>query len=132
MAKKKPDNLQEKINTALELISSGCSVRESCRKVKIPFSTLRLKVDPAQYTRAREDCADVQFEEMLELERKCLDKKLDPISLRAVIDSRKWRLARMRPKVYGDKTVNELVGRDGAPLVVPSITVNFTKGADDE
>ena len=32
------------------------------------------------------------------------------------VDTRKWMLARMLPKVYGDKTQVELAGKDGGPL----------------
>ena len=40
---------------------------------------------------------------MDDLEQKALDGDIDPATFRAVMDSRKWRLARMRPRVYGDK-----------------------------
>jgi hypothetical protein len=34
------------------------------------------------------------------------------------VDSRKWMLSKMLPKIYGDKVVNEVVGRDGGPVEV--------------
>lgn len=41
------------------------------------------------------------------------------------IDTRKWVLAKMLPKVYGDKVVAELTGKDGAALQAPSTTINI-------
>lgn len=41
------------------------------------------------------------------------------------IDTRKWLLAKMLPKVYGDKIVTELTGKDGAALEAPSTTINI-------
>ena len=40
------------------------------------------------------------------------------------IDTRKWVLAKMLPKVYGDRIVTELTGKDGAALQAPSTTIN--------
>ena len=93
----------KKIQAALDAISSGKSVREACRGVKIDEATFRRNVDATQYARAREACADRQFEEMEDLEKDCRSGKIPPDVFRVVMDSRKWRLARMRPRVYGDK-----------------------------
>jgi hypothetical protein len=32
------------------------------------------------------------------------------------VDTRKWLLAKCLPKIYGDRVVNEVVGRDGGPI----------------
>ena len=100
MAKKNDASAIQKV---LNLISSGKSVRESCKEIGVKESTFRLNVDAAQYARARESCADRQFEEMEDLERQCMEKEIAPDVFRVVMDSRKWRLARMKPRVYGDK-----------------------------
>lgn len=41
------------------------------------------------------------------------------------IDTRKWILAKMLPKVYGDKVIAEVTGKDGAALEAPSTTINI-------
>lgn len=41
------------------------------------------------------------------------------------IDTRKWILGKLLPKVYGDKIVTELTGKDGAALEAPSTTINI-------
>jgi hypothetical protein len=42
------------------------------------------------------------------------------------VDTRKWLLARMLPKVYGDRVVNELVGKDDGP-----VKINAQNGIND-
>ena len=113
---------QEKIQKVLTLISEGQSVRCACKAVEIPVMTFKDNADSVQYARAREAQADTHFDEMLEPEDQCKDGNLDPQVLRAVIDSRKWRLARMRPKVYGDKIDVELSGKDGGAIQVMDLT----------
>lgn len=46
------------------------------------------------------------------------------------VDTRKWLLSKMLPKVYGDKLTQELTGKDGAPLV-PSLNVTIKRGSDE-
>ena len=89
------------------------SVRQACEKNNVALSTFVQNVDGEQYARAKDSQADAHFAEMTELEQQCLHGELDPQALRAVIDSRKWRLARMRPKVYGDKQAIEHSGSIG-------------------
>lgn len=117
-----PD-IEKKIESALAFIANGNSVRKSCAWAGIAVPTFLKNVESEQYARARDACADAQFDEMADLERLCLgielkegDEPLDPNRLRAVIDSRKWRLARMRPKMYGDRVGVELTGKDGGPV----------------
>ena len=56
---------------------------------------------------------------MEDLERQCLEEDLRPDIFKAVMDSRKWRLARMRPKVYGDKI--DIGSSDGSMSPKPVI-----------
>jgi len=100
MAKKADASAIQKV---LDIVSTGISTRKACEKVGIPLSTFQKHVDRGQYARAREDCADRQFEEMEDLEEDCRQGKIAPDVFRVTMDSRKWRLARMRPRVYGDK-----------------------------
>lgn len=34
------------------------------------------------------------------------------------VDTRKWLMARMAPKKYGDRLINELTGKDGSALTI--------------
>ena len=95
----------------LDDISSGMSVRKACERHDVNHWTFVQAVDESQYARARDMQADTHFEEMADLEQQCKDGTLDPQAFRALLDSRKWRLARMRPKVYGDTTKIEHSGQ---------------------
>ena len=50
---------------------------------------------------------------------------------RLQIDTRKWMLSKMLPKVYGEKILNEHTGKDGAPIAVAQ-AVNFKALSDKE
>lgn len=91
-------------------LASGKSLRRICRSIEgMPTETtvykwLRQHPDFAEnYTRARQDGADAEHEELHEWERLLIAGKLDPQAARVAIDSRKWRLARKFPKKYGDR-----------------------------
>lgn len=95
----------------------------------------------AQYARARETWAESEFERMMEIadtvtlgERtKVISEGVDDAGNPVVksketvrgdmieraklqVDTRKWALARMSPKKYGDRWSGELSGKDGKPL----------------
>ena len=122
MAERKAD----RIDKVLELVSSGQSLRQACKAVGITRRLFLEKVDGNQYARAREAQADAHFDEMAELEAECRAGTLDPQAFRALLDSRKWRLARMRPRVYGDKVTVDNTSSDGSmsPL---NVTVRFVR-----
>jgi hypothetical protein len=45
------------------------------------------------------------------------------------IDTRKWVLSKVLPKIYGDKVVNQLVGADDGPIQVAAVDM---KGLSDD
>lgn len=49
---------------------------------------------------------------------------------RLQIDTRKWLLAKMLPKVYGEKVTNEHTGKDGGPIQMAA--VDFKNLSDEE
>lgn len=95
----------------LSLISQGESVRRSCELYNIPFRTFLDRVDSAQYAQARMDSADAHFMGMEDLERELRAGEIDFNTFREIVNARKWRLARMRPQVYGDKVDTSLSGK---------------------
>lgn len=118
------------------LLAEGKSLREICRVEEMPAeATVRLWVVDdregfsAQYARAREAQADYWAEQIIEIAD---DGSHDVISdgdgnertnqeviarSRLRVDTRKWLMARMAPKRYGDKITQEVTGADGSPLV---------------
>jgi hypothetical protein len=99
-----------RVKQALERIAAGESVRKACELAEIAMTSFLRNVDADQYARARDAQADHHFNEMAELEERCLNGGMDPHAYRAAMDTRKWRLARMKPAVYGDKLGVDLGG----------------------
>jgi hypothetical protein len=119
-------------------IAGGRSVREICRDPKMPclrsvFAWLaRYQEFREMYRAAREAQADYIFEEVLEIaddgrndwmERQQEDggtvmvlhkEHINRSRLR--IDARKWVLARMNAKKYGERSLTELTGSDGGSI----------------
>lgn len=133
----KAKDWSKKINAALGFIAAGESVRKSCKKAKIAVMTFLDNVDNVQYAHAREAQADVHFDGMSELEQQCIDGEIDPQVYRVAMDTRKWRLARMRPAIYGDRSQLDHTSSDGSlglgfdpsrPLKVEFITAPPTAG----
>lgn len=87
----------------------------------------------AQYMRARELQAEAMFEEILDISDEVevakvvtedgqVDLKLDSTAVarnRLRVDARKWALARMAPKRYGDKQVVDVSGKMDVTLFDP-------------
>lgn len=53
-------------------------------------------------------------------------------SKRLQVDTLKWQLSKMLPKVYGDKTVTELTGANGGPMQVASVSLTGLSDAELE
>ena len=43
------------------------------------------------------------------------------------VDTRKWLLSKLMPKVYGDKITNELTGPDGGPVEIKQVELRIIK-----
>lgn len=123
-------------------LADGKTLREVCRADGMPSeSTVRgwaLKDDDArpgfftQYARAREIGYHGMFDEVLEIAddgvndwmlRQGDDKeKLYVLNgehvqrSRLRVDTRKWALSKALPKIYGDRVLNEVTGKDGGPI----------------
>ena len=137
---------QEIADEVCRRLAGGESLRAICRDEGIPDeSTVRLwALDDregfaAQYARARE----VQFlaiaDELLEIaddgrndwmQRRGNDERggweLNGEHIqrsRVRIDTRKWMLSKMLPKVYGDKTEVAVTGANGGPVQSERVTV---------
>jgi hypothetical protein len=141
---KKQPTKAEKINKVLDLITKGESARASCAKIGFSTSELyRVLKDNEdvreRYARACEERQDKLFNEILEIADTpnmgmvtVVKKdgteitKADMIQHRRLqIDARKWVLAKMNPKKYGDKV--DLTS-DGEKLV----QINLNLGADED
>lgn len=105
---------QSKADLICESLEDGESLLSVCRRLSLKESTVRswAKLNPAfdaNYTRAREDGDDIEFERLAEIAAE------EPPTVKGFVDSgwvswkrnqidtAKWMLARKRPKKYGDK-----------------------------
>ncbi len=66
-----------------------------------------------RYARATDERTEAQAEEMLDIAD---DKEGDPKRDRLRVDTRKWLMAKMKPKKYGDKVTTEHTGPEGGPM----------------
>jgi hypothetical protein len=129
----RPTDFTPKIaETICDLIASGLSLREICRKDEFPdFSTVKrwLRKNEefrAQYAHAREEQADYLVDEIMEIaddgtndwmKRQGDDGQeievanYDHIARsRLRVDARKWAASKLAPKKYGDKISQEISG----------------------
>jgi len=105
-----------------ERMARGESLRAICRSPHMPDeSTVRLwavnDIDgfKARYASAREAQMEALAEDLIEISD---DKKEDVNRDRLRIDTRKWIMARVSPKKFGDRVTNEVVGDGGGPVKV--------------
>ena len=93
-------------------ISEGESLRKICDDAKMPSREIvrRWLRDNdefvGQYARAREAQADTFASEIVEI----ADTEENAQKARNRIDARKWAASKLRPKVYGDRTIQEHSG----------------------
>lgn len=128
-------------------LADGESVRSICRDDHMPdekqVRTWALNDQhpfSPQYARAREigyarlaeeiiEIADDSSDDWLPPENSDDDPRLNHEAVarsRLRVDTRKWLLSKMLPKMYGDKVTQEVTGKDGAPLV-PVLNVTVTR-----
>jgi ATP-dependent protease HslVU (ClpYQ) ATPase subunit len=89
-------------------LSEGRSLRSVCRDADMPavssvFLWLRRDQEfSEQYARAKEEAADAIFDELLEIAD---DPDGDVQRDRLRVDTRKWMLAKMKPRKYSDRHI---------------------------
>lgn len=107
-------------------MADGKSLRSACKGAGKPDRKTFLRwVEKHEavrvaYEQAIYDREERYFEEIIEI----ADSNRDPAKTRVQVDARKWTLARMNPKKYGDRMTTELTGAGGGP-VESSMTVTF-------
>ncbi len=140
---KEKDKLIDKV---CDMMSTGVPCGKSCEKVGVPKSTFLGWTKAGgraadRYALARDEMIHSLAEDVLLIADK------DPVSVvdnngiarydsaavqhqRLRVDSRKWLLSKMMPKVYGDKVAQEHSGVDGGPINIASL--NLKNLTDEE
>lgn len=122
---------QDKADAICERIADGESLRSICRDEAMPskssvFKWLKQQSDFAdQYARALESRADSHADDIVDIAD---DDELDPNDKRVRIDARKWVASKLRPKVYGDKTLH---GSDPDNPLPEGFKVTLVKAGDN-
>jgi hypothetical protein len=75
-----------------------------------------------QCARAREACADFEMYKMKKLADDCTEENVN--STRAKLNHMQWRVMKMAPRVYGDKTTTEITGAGGGAIHVTKTTID--------
>ena len=122
------DYLPEVAADICSLLADGESLRKVCERQGMPnkatvFRWLAQHEDfRDQYAQATETRADAIFEEMFEIADEVAEEAAAVGKARLRIDTRKWALARMNPKKYGDKVSQEIDHRssDGTMATKPT------------
>lgn len=131
-------------------LAEGRSLRSYCAKDNAPrkSTVMRWLREHAtfrdQYAHAREDQAEVLADEMLDISddgsndfmmQKRGDTEVEVVDhdhiarSRLRIDARKWFAGKLKPKKYGDKVVNEIMGKDGGAVQVETKDVTDVEAA---
>lgn len=126
-------NARSAIPDILERISRGESLCSACRAhgTVQPHHVIRiLRADDAlwaDYARAREAGYELLADQLLDLADAPVEGSDAVQQLRLRVDTRKWMLAKMLPKVFGDKQTLEHTGEGGGPVQMQVIT-GLTRG----
>ena len=140
-----------------ERIAKGESLRKICLDKDTPSHTTILKwlreIDgfASQYARAREDQAEFYLDEIIAISDESSQDKIanedgtERTDSEAIqrsklrVDTRKWAMAKLAPKKYGDKITQEVTGANGDPISLlltqvqgNSLGVSQSTADDDE
>lgn len=118
------DYMPEVADDICALLASGESLVKVCKRPGMPDKSTVFRWIAAhddfrdKYAKATEARADAIFEEMFDIADDVIPDSAEVAKARLRVDTRKWALARMNPRKYGDKITNELVGKDGGTIQI--------------
>ncbi|MFO3907642.1 ubiquitin carboxyl-hydrolase [Enterobacter hormaechei] len=123
------DYLPEVAADICSLLADGESLRKVCDRPGMPnkatvFRWLAQHEEfRDQYAKATETRADAIFEEMFDIADDVPAEAAEVAKARLRIDTRKWALARMNPKKYGDKVSQEIDHKSSDGTMTPKPTI---------
>lgn len=123
------DYLPEVAADICSLLADGESLRKVCERPGMPnkatvFRWLAQHDEfRDQYAKATETRADAIFEEMFDIADEVAEEAAAVGKARLRIDTRKWALARMNPKKYGDKVSQEIDHKSSDGTMTPQPTI---------
>lgn len=141
------DYTQELADEICERLSEGQSLRTVCSDDKMPsrktvFSWMRKHPDFLnQYTRAKQESADALAEEILDISddaeaaiKGTAEKKSSAIAqaYRLRVDTRKFIMAKMKPKKYGEKIDLTTNGKDLPTPIMGGTSVSTDNNVQED
>ena len=126
---------QEIADVICRRLADGESLTKICKEEGMPDRHTvrewrgRNEAFDSQYMRAREDQADFLFDICKDIAD--ASKKDTAHADRVKIDTYKWIAGKLRPKVYGEKSIVEMTGKDGGPIKTTD-GIDLSKLSTDE
>lgn len=123
------DYLPEVAADICSLLAEGESLRKVCERPGMPnkATVFRWMAQHEefrdQYAKATETRADAIFEGMFDIADSVTEEAAAVAKARLRIDTRKWALARMNPKKYGDKVSQEIDHKSSDGTMTPQPTI---------
>jgi len=113
---------EELADTICERLALGESLRAICRDDDMPAMSAVFRWLAAnqsfkeQYAHAREAQADALADDILDIADTAKETNEAVRKAQLRIESRKWIAAKLKPKKYNDRVINEVTGADGGPV----------------
>ena len=113
---------EELADTICERLALGESLRAICRDDGMPAMSAVFRWLAAnqnfkeQYAHAREAQADALADDILDIADTAKETNEAVRKAQLRIESRKWIAAKLKPKKYNDRVINEVTGADGGPI----------------
>jgi len=122
------DYLPEVADDICALLASGENLVKVCKRPGMPDKSTVFRWIAAheefrdKYAKATEARADAIFEDMFGIADDATEESAAVAKARLRIDTRKWALARMNPKKYGDKVSQEIDHKSSDGSMTPKPT----------
>ncbi|HCM9127862.1 TPA: ubiquitin carboxyl-hydrolase [Enterobacter asburiae] len=122
------DYLPEVAADICALLAEGESLRKVCERPGMPNKATVFRWLAAheefrdQYAKAADTRADAIFEDMFDIADIVAEEASAVAKARLRIDTRKWALARMNPKKYGDKVTQDIDVKSSDGSMTPKPT----------
>lgn len=109
----------------------GKDMQEICKMDDMPSRSTVLRWQnqhpefDAQCVRAREALAEFELQQLKELAEKCTEENVN--STRVKLNHFQWRVMKIAPRVYGERTRTEVSGADGGPIKMQAEVIDATR-----
>ena len=109
---------EEQIIAGLARIGEGLTLKQSCKLAKFDYVNVVRRIGQSNdlkqlHSRAREEYVRTRVQDMHDIAK---NPKIDPQRARVMIDVIKWEAARVIPKEFGDRGIQEVTVTNNTTL----------------